>query len=135
MFARYKLRKLGKLSKKLEYSLPFHHILSIYWLSLKIIKHFENWMLASLGLIPTESPNANRLGLFSCKKCLFFFLTCSPSCCQDARLENLQRAADSMASHAQELAFDPDYMSPFAKNATAHGFQEVKGNIAVKKKK
>ena len=44
----YKQIKSGKLSKNMNQSLPFHLILSIFWFYLKIIKHFENWMLASL---------------------------------------------------------------------------------------
>ena len=31
IFALYNQRKLWKLSQKLENSLPFHHILSIFW--------------------------------------------------------------------------------------------------------
>ena len=46
----YKQMKYGKLSKNFTNSLPFYHILSIFWLYCKIIKHFENWMLAFLWL-------------------------------------------------------------------------------------
>jgi len=41
--------------------------------------------------------------------------------------ENLEKVASRIAHEAHELAFDPDYMSPFAFHAAANGFQNVKG--------
>jgi protein phosphatase PTC7 len=46
---------------------------------------------------------------------------------KDHKFESLQRTANALAEHAHELAFDPDYMSPFALNAAANGYQDVKG--------
>lgn len=41
--------------------------------------------------------------------------------------ESVQRTAHALAARARELAFDPRYMSPFAKNARAAGIQAVMG--------
>jgi len=46
---------------------------------------------------------------------------------KDACPDELQQTADKLAQEANLLAFDPDYMSPFAKNATAHGISNLKG--------
>ena len=44
-------------------------------------------------------------------------------CSQGKHQEHLQKVADSIATQAFQLAFDPDYMSPFSINAAANGFQ------------
>jgi len=41
--------------------------------------------------------------------------------------ESLDRTARALARRARALAFDPSYMSPFAKNARAAGIQRVQG--------
>ncbi len=46
---------------------------------------------------------------------------------QDDKPESIQKVANKIAHVAHELSFDPDYMSPFAFNAAANGFQNVKG--------
>lgn len=42
-------------------------------------------------------------------------------CFQDSSLDGVQAVADSLASLAQAYAFDPSYVSPFAKEARVQG--------------
>lgn len=46
---------------------------------------------------------------------------------KDSQLENVQTVANSIAHQANELAFDPEYVSPFALSAAANGFGDVQG--------
>lgn len=46
---------------------------------------------------------------------------------KEPKKEQLQKVANRIAHEAHELAFDPDYMSPFAFHAAANGFHNVKG--------
>ena len=50
---------------------------------------------------------------------------------QGPKKENLQRVANRIAHEAHELAFDPEYMSPFAFQAAAHGFENVQGKSTI----
>ena len=45
---------------------------------------------------------------------------------QDNKRESVERIAYEIAKQAHDLSFDPNYMSPFAKNAVENGFN-VKG--------
>ena len=47
---------------------------------------------------------------------------------QSDSLQDLQHVANLIANEAHTLAFDPDYMSPFAVGAAANGF-DVKGEF------
>ena len=44
----------------------------------------------------------------------------------DDKPESIQKVANALAKHAYQLAFDPDYMSPFALEAQANGM-DMKG--------
>lgn len=44
---------------------------------------------------------------------------------QDNQLEDIQEVANSLVNEAHKLAFDPTYLSPFAVNAAANGFNVV----------
>ena len=46
---------------------------------------------------------------------------------QDSKYESIKQTAWSIAEHAQTKSFDPDYMSPFAKQARLNGYNSVKG--------
>ena len=48
---------------------------------------------------------------------------------QDDKPESIQKVANKIAHVAHELSFDPEYMSPFAFNAAANGFENVTGEI------
>ena len=39
----------------------------------------------------------------------------------------VQKVADLIANHARTLAFDSDYLSPFAKNARSNGIDAIGG--------
>ena len=41
-------------------------------------------------------------------------------------MESIQNVANAIAKHANQLAFDPDYMSPFSLHAAANGYN-IKG--------
>ena len=41
---------------------------------------------------------------------------------QNATEDSIQIVANSIVEHCRELAADPEYMSPFARNAIANGF-------------
>lgn len=47
--------------------------------------------------------------------------TAPPSCPQNANYESVQRTARSIAEQAHQLAYDPNYMSPFAQFACDNG--------------
>lgn len=47
-------------------------------------------------------------------------------------LSLLQQAANSIAQQARKLAFDEDYMSPFARNARENGINAIGGYPFVK---
>ena len=49
---------------------------------------------------------------------------------QDRKAESIQRTANSIAHLAHQLAFDPDYMSPFAQAANEYGIG-IKGKFVV----
>lgn len=46
---------------------------------------------------------------------------------RDRKLETIQQAVNSLAFQAHRLAFDSSYLSPFAKNARANGFDATGG--------
>jgi len=46
---------------------------------------------------------------------------------QDCKEDSIERTAWSIAEHALDRAFDPDYLSPFALQARKHGYVTVKG--------
>ena len=41
---------------------------------------------------------------------------------KDATEDSIQSVANSIVEHCRQLAADPEYMSPFARNAVANGF-------------
>jgi hypothetical protein len=48
---------------------------------------------------------------------------------KDTKLETIQHVAHAIAKHANQLAFDPDYMSPFSMHACSNGYN-IKGTLA-----
>ena len=42
---------------------------------------------------------------------------------QDHKIESVQKIANGLVKEAHRLAFDPDYMSPFALSAADNGFE------------
>lgn len=48
---------------------------------------------------------------------------------KDTKLETIQHVAHAIAKHANQLAFDPDYMSPFSMHACSNGYN-IKGTPA-----
>jgi protein phosphatase PTC7 len=55
------------------------------------------------------------------------FTDCNVAVFQDNTAESLQSVADSLANLARTLSFDPNYLSPFAKQARIEEGIEVIG--------
>ena len=72
-----------------------------------------------------------------CECIIFIDLWCKPNLNflylnfqSDHKPESIQKVANALAKHAHQLAFDPDYMSPFALEAQANGM-DMKGKACL----